>query len=105
MTVPEDFASNGAGGVFDQSQASAGRDLAEGEEIAGHSHLMHTQDRPRFLGNGQLDQLRIEIVRQRIDIGKDWNRPAVSYGAGSRNKGITSGDDLIAGPDTGRQQR
>src|SRR5262249_61078023 len=61
VSVPANFASNSAGGIFDDRQRIAPSNTCNCLYIAGHAHLVDTKDRTRAFRDHVLDQCRINI--------------------------------------------
>ncbi len=66
---------------------------------------MHRQDSAGLARDLLLDLLGIERVGRRVHVHEDRIRAHVADGPGGRHEGHGDGDDLIARPDSRRDQR
>ena len=74
-TVQIDLAADRTGRIFHERQSVLIGNRSESFQIAGHAHLMNSQDRPSLRGDGFLNSARINIEGGRLNIDK--NRPGV----------------------------
>ena len=83
------------GGVLEQRQPER-RELGERRRPAEE---VHRHDRLRPLRDARRDVVRVEIQRDRVDVGEDRRRPDARDRLGGRVEREGGADDLVAGSD------
>src|SRR4051794_39439801 len=96
MSVSQNPASGGAGGVLDQRHTTAPGDVGERVQVAGQTHLVDADDGAGFGSDGGFGQFRIQIKSLWLDVGEDRERPAIADGAGGGDKRVTGGGEFVA---------
>src|SRR5215475_7220340 len=102
--VPENFAADRAGGVFDNGDSMSSCHLEHRFQIAGHAHLMNAQDGSRPLTDGTFDPPRIDIECSRIDINEDRARATIANAVCGSDVGMADCNDFIARANPNRQE-
>ena len=61
MIITHNFAADGTCGVFNDPQTLLFGKIRNRGHIAGHAHLVHTQDSPRRRSDGIFDEFRVDV--------------------------------------------
>ena len=80
----------------------ASTERAQLVELAGIAVDVDGDDRPRAVGDRRLDRCGIEVERTPVDVREDGRRALVDRAVRRRDEGVRRGDDLVSGPDAGR---
>ena len=96
---------NGVGGVLDQHQVVLGADLTQRVQVAGVAAVVDGDDSPCPFAHRPAHLLRIDVQGVTLDVGQDRLGPGVFDHADCGTEGHRRGDDLVARPDTGADQR
>ena len=102
--VQADFRADGAGRVFHHGQMMFFSQGQNPPQIAGHPQLVHRQDGPGAMGDGGLEQVRIEVARFQLHVHEDRGGAHVAHGVGRGDEGGADGDDFVAGLQVQGQQ-
>ena len=65
-------------------------------EVAGHAHLVHTEDGARVFSDRILDQCRVHVEGLWFNVHEDWRRATVANTVGRGNEGMTNRDDFVS---------
>ena len=84
-------------GVLDDPEAAPGRDGVHAVHVGRASADMHRQDGRRALRDRGLDQLRVQVVRARLDVDERGDGAQRPDGVGRRHEAVRARDDLVAG--------
>ncbi len=82
-----------------------GGDVDDGSQISRPAIEVYGNDGAGSRSDDLLNQRGINVRGSGIDIHKDRLRPGVANRLGRRDECVRSGNDFIARPDAGRQQR
>ena len=80
-------------------------ELGEARERHHAAEQVHRHERPRPVGHPRGDVLRVEVERDRVDVGEDGRRAAARDRLGGRVEGERGADHLVAGADLHRVER
>ena len=92
------------GPILDDREPVALGDRGDRLDVAGLAEDVHRDDRLGAWRDRRLERRRIDVERDRIDIGKGDVSAGVQRAVGRRDKRERRGDDLVTGTDPGAHQ-
>ena len=104
LALPIDFTADCAGRIFNDWQRITLTDINNRREIAGHSHLVDTQDGLGAIRDCSFDQRRIDIESLWLDVHKYRSGTAIPYAAGGSYERMADGNDFVAGTNAHSEQ-
>ncbi|MNT42141.1 hypothetical protein D3C72_1785410 [compost metagenome] len=84
------------GGVFDDPQAVAARDVQDGGHVAGQAAVMNGNDGLGARSDGAFNGLGAEAESVRVDIHQHGFGAQIAGHFGAGGKGVGGGDDFVA---------
>ena len=91
----------GLGGVFNQHQIVARRDIANAVHLAADAGIMDYGNRLCSGCNSRFNFVGVDIDRVIRDVDKHWHASAQHHGVGGADERVGRHDDFIAGADIG----
>jgi hypothetical protein len=92
-------------GVLEDRDAASGGDRIDRIEVGRTAVEVDRHDRARASGDRGFDPCRVEVRSLGKDVREDRRRAGVGDRLRGRDEGVRGGDDLVARPDPGREER